>query len=115
MILLKLKINDAYLDIRIAKTFYDRMMGFMGKTNINYGILFPKCNSIHTFFMKENIDVVGLNEQNEIIFLERDVSQNKIIKIHTEIKKTSILELPKNTSLSLHIGEKLFFEFKDII
>lgn len=87
----------------------------MGKTNISCGMLFPKCNSIHTFFMKEEIDVIGLNENNEIIFLEPNVSSNKIIKINASIKKTSILELPKNTSFSLKIGEKLFFEFEDII
>lgn len=103
------------MEIKIAKSFYDRMMGFMGKTNITYGILFPKCNSIHTFFMKEEIDVIGLNQRNEIIFLERKVSKNKIIKINTEIKKTSILELPKNTSLSFRIGDTLFFEFEDIV
>lgn len=91
------------------------MMGFMGKTDITYGILFPKCNSIHTFFMKEEIDVIGLNPQNEIIFLERNISRNKIIKINKEIKKTSILELPKNTSLSFHIGDTLFFEFEDVV
>lgn len=115
MIFLKLKINNSDIEIKIAKSFYDRMMGFMGKTNITYGILFPKCNSIHTFFMKEEIDVIGLNQRNEIIFLERKVSKNKIVKINTEIKKTSILELPKNTSLSFHIGDTLFFEFEDIV
>lgn len=112
---MKLKIKDNDLDIYVAKSFYERMMGFMGKTNITYGILFPKCNSIHTFFMKEEIDVVGLNLQNEIIFIERNVGKNKIIKINAEIKKTSILELPKNTSLAFQIGEKLFFEFKDVV
>ena len=110
MILLKLKINDKYLDIKIAKTFHERMMGFMGKTNIDYGIFFPKCNSIHTFFMKEAIDVIGLNENNEIIFIEKNCTKNKIIKINYSIKKTCILELPKNTSLNLKIGEQLFFE-----
>lgn len=112
---MKLKIKNDYFDIHIAESFYDRMMGFMGKQNITYGILFPKCNSIHTFFMKENIDVVGLNEKKEIIFLEANVSKNKIIKIHSPLKKTSILELPQNTSLSFHLGDTLFFEFENIV
>ena len=86
MIFLKLKLNNTYIEIKEAKTFYERMMGFMGKTNINYGILFPKCNSIHTFFMKEEIDVIGLNEKNEIIFIERNCTKNKIIKINHSIK-----------------------------
>ncbi len=99
--------NDTFLDIYVAESFSDRLMGFMGKTNIHYGILFPKCNSIHTFFMKEEIDVIGLNEKNEIIFLERNVFKNKIIKINHDIKKTSVLELPKNASLSFRIGDTL--------
>lgn len=115
MIVLKLKINTTFLDIYVAKNFYDRLMGLMGKTNISYGVLFPQCNSIHTFFMKEAIDVIGLNEKNEIIFIKRNVTKNKIIKINTEIKKTSILEIPQNTSLTLYLGKKLFFEFKDIV
>lgn len=112
---MKLKINNKYIDIKVAESFQERLKGFMGETDINYGLLFPKCNSIHTFFMKEAIDVIGLNENNEIIFIERNCTKNKIIKINHQLKKTSILELPKNTCLNLKIGEGLFFEFKDVI
>lgn len=112
---MKLLLNGQYIKIVEALTFKERLYGLMGKTNISFGMLFPKCNGIHTFFMKEAIDVVGLDETNEIIFLERNLEKNKIVKIHRQIKKTSILELPKNTSLSLNIGDKLFFEFEDII
>ena len=112
---MKLKINNAYLPIKNATTFYERLWGLIGKTDINYGILFPKCNSVHTYLMKEEIDIIGLNKNNEIIFIERNTKPNKIITIHQNIKKTSILELPKNTSKSLNIGDKLFFEFEDII
>lgn len=65
--------------------------------------------------MKEAIDVIGLNENNKIIFLERKVTKNKIIKINADIKKTSILELPQNTSFPFQIGDTLFFEFENII
>lgn len=98
-----------------AFSFKERLYGLMGKENINYGMLFPKCNSIHTFFMKEAIDVVGLNNENEIVFLEKNVGKNKIIKIHLPAKKTSILELPNNTCASLKLGDKLFFEFEDVV
>lgn len=108
-------LNKTYIKIVEAVSFQERLYGLIGKTNINFGMLFPKCNSIHTFFMKENIDVIGINEKNEIVFLERNVSKNKIIKIHLPLKKTSILELPKNYSQNLHIGDKLFFEFEDIV
>ena len=112
---MKLLLNKQYIKILEATTFKERLYGLMGKTNISYGMLFPKCNSIHTFFMKEAIDVVGLNEKNEVIFLERNSDKNKIIKIHRPIKKTSILELPSGTSSCLNLGDILFFEFEDIV
>ncbi len=112
---MKLLLNKQYIKILEATTFKERLYGLMGKTNINYGMLFPACNGIHTFFMKEAIDVVGLNEKNEIIFLERNLNKNKIVKIHTPIKKTSILELPNGTSSSLSLGDILFFEFEDVV
>lgn len=112
---MNLKLNNKSLPIITATTFNQRLWGLIGKKNINYGMLFPECNSIHTFLMKEEIDVIGLNENNEIIFIERNTKPNKIITIHQNIKKTSILELPKNTSNFFKIGDKLFFEFKDVI
>ena len=98
-----------------AQSFKSRLIGLIGQKNIHHGMFFLECNSIHTFFMKEAIDVIGLNEKNEIIFIEQNVVPNKIIRIQRDMKKTSILELPKNTSNHLKIGETLFFEFKNII
>lgn len=99
-----LKANKKKYPIIIAKSFYKRLMGFMGKKDFDYGILFPKCNSIHTFFMKENIDVVGLDENNEVIYKYENLGKNKVIKINYERKKTSILELPKSASSKIKIG-----------
>jgi hypothetical protein len=102
-------INSKKIDIIKANTFFKRLTGLMGKKNISYGMLFPHTNSIHTFFMKDAIDVIGLNEKNEMILKVENVPKNKIISVHNSIKKTSILELPKNTSKSLNIGDTLTF------
>ncbi len=112
---MKLLIDKKYIKIKEAITYRDRLVGLIGQTNIDFGVLFKNCNGIHTFFMKEAIDVIGLNEKNEIIFIERNCTKNKIVKIHHQAKKTSILELPKNTSQSLQLGDQLFFEFEDVI
>lgn len=107
---LYLKINNKdELLIKKATWFWPRFIGLMGKKNINYGILFPKTNSIHTFFMKEKIDVIAINPNNEIIMIHKNVSKNKIIKIKNKYKKTSIIELPYNTSNNFEIGQKLIF------
>ena len=107
---MKLKINGKKMDIIVAQKMKDRFFGLMGKENIDYGMLFPKCNAIHTFFMKEKIDVIGLNEENQIIYIYRSVPKNKVVSISEDVKKTSILELPNNTSKNLMIGSILRFE-----
>lgn len=105
-----LKIKDKNIKIIEAITFKERLNGLMGKTNIDYGMLFKKCNSIHTFFMKENIDIIGLNTDNDIIYIYNNLPKNQIIKINNNINKTSILELPVNYSSQFKLGEKLEFK-----
>jgi len=107
---MKLKLNNQMIEIKVANTLSMRFLGLMGKKNFKYGILFPKCNAIHTFFMKEDIDVIGLNEENQVIYIYREVPKNKVVKVSDDAKKTSILELPKNTSKKLYIGSILKFE-----
>ncbi len=107
---MQLKLNNQKLNVLNANSFKLRLFGLMGKKNIDYGVIFPNCNAIHTFFMQEEIDVVGLNADNQVIYIYRNVPKNKIIKISGKNKKTSILELPKNTSKSLTIGSVLKFE-----
>ena len=50
---MKLKINNQKITIIKAIDFKTRLIGLMGKKNIDYGILFPNCNAIHTFLMKK--------------------------------------------------------------
>ena len=105
---LQLKKNK--INIIVAKSFKSRLLGLMGKKNIDYGILFPKCNAIHTFCMKENIDVIGLNENNEVIYKYENLSKNQIIRIKNPQNKTSVLELPKNTSKDIKLNSILLFK-----
>ena len=105
-----LKTNNKTYEIIIADTFYKRLTGLIGQKNINFGMLFPKCNSIHTYFMKENIDVIGLDPNNEVIYKYENLDKNRVIKINNDIKKTSILELPANSSKKIRIGTILIFE-----
>ena len=105
-----LKTNNKTYEIIIADTFYKRLTGLIGYKNINFGMLFPKCNSIHTYFMKENIDIIGLDKNNEVIYKYENLDKNRVIKINNDIKKTSILELPANSSKKIRIGTILIFE-----
>ncbi len=107
-----IRVDNRYILIERADWFWPRFKGLMGKTNINYGMIFPKCNSIHTFFMKEKIDIVAINHQGEIIMIARNLDKNKILKINNRKKNTSIVELPNNASVGLKIGQRLILERK---
>ena len=92
------------MEIKEAKNFKDKLIGLMFKKNINYGILFYNCKSIHTFFMKENIDVILLDKNNKILKINRDIKPNRILIFKTK-KRTNILELPSNSSKSFKINQ----------
>ncbi len=102
--------NNKKYEIKIANTFYKRLMGLIGVQNINYGMLFLNCNSIHTFFMKENIDIVGLDNNNTVIYKYENLDKNRIIKINNKAKDTKILEMPKNSTKKIKINSLLIFE-----
>ncbi len=79
-------------------------MGFMGKKNIDIALLFNKCNSIHTFFMKENIDVIMCDNNNKILFYYKDLQKNKIILPKKNVKK--VFETPR-LYFNIKLGEYL--------
>lgn len=96
------------MEIKIAKTFCDRLIGLSFKKNINYGMIFNKCNKIHTFMMKFNLDIYILDNNNMIVEVKKDVTKNKIVIINLPRKKTSVLEIPSNTGFNHQIGDVLF-------
>ena len=76
----------------------------MMKKNINYALLFKRCNSIHTFFMISNIDVILCNDDNIILYYYKDLSPNKVILPKKGV--TRIYELPVNY-FDIKIHDKL--------
>lgn len=83
------------VDIKEAKSFKERLLGFMFKKNIKYGLLFNNCSSIHTFFMKEEIDVLFTDNNDNILKSYKSLKPWKIIIAPKGTKKT--YELPKGT------------------
>ncbi len=73
------------IDIIIANTFINRLLGFMFKKYVTYGLLFNKCNTLHTFFMRFNIDIVAVDKNMNIL------------KKYYNIKPFHIIKGPKGT------------------
>lgn len=84
------------MKIMVCRSVKQRFIGLMfKKKKINYGLCFPNCNSIHTFFMFQNIDVVAVSKSNNILKIYHSVKPWRILIVP---KKTYyIFELPSNT------------------
>ena len=89
---MKLIYDDKSIELYECKTFYKRLKGFMFTNKIDKALLFNRCNSIHTFFMKTNIDVIMCNKENVIIHYYHNLGKNKIIFPKKNVYKT--IELP---------------------
>ena len=99
-----MKINKLNINIKICNKFHDRLFGLMFKKNINYGLCFPKCNSIHTFFMFENIDVIMTDKNYNILYIYKNLNPNKIILPKKNVYYT--FELPTN-KFDFNINDKI--------
>lgn len=91
---MKLILDDKKLLLKDCTKFKNKLLGFMFKKNINYTLRF-KCKAIHTFFMREKIDVIVTNKDNKVLFIYNNFKKNKII-----IKKNAyyFYELPSNVN-----------------
>lgn len=101
---MKLKYLDKEIDLIECKSFYSRLMGFMFKRNINNALLFNNCNSIHTFFMKENIDVIMCDKDNNVLYFYKNLKKNKVILPKKNVYR--VYETPKNY-FNIKINDKM--------
>lgn len=86
--------DNVKLEIKTCNNIFNRFLGFMFKKNINYGLCFPRCNSIHTFFMRTTIDVIMTDKNYNILYIFKNIKPNKIILPKKNIYYT--FELPIN-------------------
>ena len=89
---MKLVYKEKEIKLIECISFYSRLKGFMFTKKIDKCLLFNKCNSIHTFFMKTNIDVILCNKNNEILYYYPNIKPNKIILPKKNVSK--VFELP---------------------
>ena len=92
------------MTIKCCKNFKDRLIGFMFKRKkIDFGLCFPKCNSIHTFFMFQAIDVVMTDINHQIKYIYPKLKPWKIISPKRNVYYT--YELPLGSANNLKIND----------
>ena len=96
--------DNKKIEIKVLKNYFKRLKGFMFKKNIEYGICFPRCNAIHTFFMKEKIDVYMTDKNNKVLYIYKNLNKNKIIFPKKNVYYT--YELPIN-KIDFKISEQI--------
>lgn len=88
----------------VARDFISRFLGLMGRKAIatDEAVLFPKCNSIHTFFMRFPIDVVFLSAEGQVVEVIEAMKSWRLLLPRRGVRHT--LELAAGNSKALGIA-----------
>ena len=72
--------NDKFYPLVICNTFFKRLKGLMFTSPFAppRALLFPKCNSIHTFFVYCNFTAVFFDKNFNIIKIIENPEKNKV-------------------------------------
>jgi uncharacterized protein len=104
--------------VYVAECFVDRLRGLIGKSGLapGHGMLFPKCNNIHMWFMKFPIDVVFVRSQQKedgstawIVSSAHESVRPWRVRPLMDFKATDTLELPSGIirQFAINPGDEL--------
>lgn len=82
-------------DLVDCVTFSSRLRGLMFTRDFDYCMRFSRCNSIHTFFMITNIDVIMTDKENNVLFIFENVKPWKVILPKKNV--FNVYELPSGS------------------
>ncbi len=98
--------------IERADRFGQRFKGLMGQRELTFGsgLLIEPCNSIHTFFMKIDIDVLFLAKDFSVVDVVHSMVPWRMSKFYPSAKR--VLELPSGcaTMSQTQMGDALSFQ-----
>ena len=97
--------------VRKTQSLFERMKGLLGckKISEGEGLLIDPCNSVHTFFMKMDIDVVFLNREDIIVKIKSNLKPRRMAM---SWKAATVLELGAGqvARSGLKLGDHLGWE-----
>lgn len=93
-------------DLKMAESFMDQFLGLIKKSNPK-SLLFKSRFGIHTFFLKESIDVVVLDSHFRVTKIKKNLKPYRIFFWNP--RYFYVLELPFGTinKYSVNIGDQL--------
>ncbi|MGN0301808.1 MAG: hypothetical protein ACI4BI_02925 [Anaerotardibacter sp.] len=66
--------------IYVASGFFDRALGMLIPRSSDAILVLIPCKSIHTFFVKRNLDIAFISKEGLVLFSERNVRPGRLIK-----------------------------------
>lgn len=95
------------MKIIYADTFFKRLIGLMGKKDFNHALLFANLrdSSIHTMFMRFEIDVYFIDENKRVF----DKTSLKPWRFYKSKKQAKYVLETKKGLLKIKIGDCLDF------
>lgn len=96
--------------IKLADNFIKRLKGFLGKVDLDFGqgLVIKPCNHIQTFGMRSPIDVAFIDEENNVIYLIKELRKSKV----SPIVKGSMFVIETRAGefhrLNLELGERSY-------
>lgn len=96
--------------VSMARSFWVRNIGLMGQRYVRVPLLFPRCSSIHTFFMRIAVDIICLDSDNVIVNFKPNVQPWRVVLGGRSTK--AILEAPAGFARrhGLFVGQMIEFE-----
>jgi uncharacterized membrane protein (UPF0127 family) len=93
----------------VATSFFARFLGLMGRPSLpaDQGLYFPRCNSIHTFFMRFPIDVVYLDGDSRVVDVDRALKPWRMGKPRWKAKHVLELASGRAADLGIAVGDRL--------
>ncbi len=68
------------IDAEVAETFLERAKGLIGRRALpeGQGLLIPRCNAIHTLFMRFPIDATFLGRKGAVVKVVRNIRPGRL-------------------------------------
>ncbi|NDL67329.1 DUF192 domain-containing protein [Anaerotalea alkaliphila] len=97
------------LRIRPAESFAARFFGYMGRKAPHCpGILFTNCNSIHSFFMHFDLDLLFLDKKGRVLRKVLGLGRRKMV--FPVEGAWQVLELPAGKLPPVEVGDTVLVE-----
>lgn len=91
-------------DVQKLDSIFDKTIGLLSKKNYS-SLLFKTCFGIHTFFLKQPIDILILDNQWKVVKIKKNLQPNRFFFWNP--KYCIVVELPINLIKNTSIGDQI--------